>query len=91
MPYDETGKLLVRLAPRHFEKVLPVFLFRVGFDEHILRRVVHAAQIAYVHRVAAAPGLRRGFQKQDGRTGLAGHQGRTKGSVAPADDKDIRH
>ena len=40
------------------QQVLPVFLLRVGLDQHVLRRIVHAAQIARVRRIAAAPQTR---------------------------------
>ena len=55
----EPRELLVGGAAGDLQQVLPVLLFRIGVDQHVLRRVVHAAQVARVLRVAAAPFARR--------------------------------
>src|SRR5256885_11273933 len=46
------------------EQVLPELLFGVGLDQHVLGRVVHAAQVARVAGIAAAPVARRRLQQQ---------------------------
>ena len=51
----QAGHVFIGDAARDFEQVLPEFFFRVGLHQHILRGIVHAAQVAGVHRVAAAP------------------------------------
>ena len=44
----QSRQRLVGLSARHLEQVLPELFFRVGLHQHILRRVVHAAQVAGV-------------------------------------------
>jgi hypothetical protein len=61
-------------AAGDLQQVLPELLFGVGIDQHILRRVVHAAQVARVHRIAAAPFGRRGFKQHHAGACLARHQ-----------------
>jgi hypothetical protein len=78
-------ELLVGEPAGDLEQVLPELLFGIGLQQHVLRRVVHAAQVAHVHRVAAAPLKRRRFQQQHAGTGLARHQRRAQGGVAAAD------
>ena len=56
---DQAGELLVGQAAGHAQQVLPVLLLGVGVHQHVLRRVVHAAQVARVHAVAATPFARR--------------------------------
>jgi len=54
----QAREVFVRHAACDLEQVLPVLLFGIGIDQHVLRRIVHAAQVAGVLRVAAAPGFR---------------------------------
>lgn len=88
---DQAGQVLVGLPARHLQQVLPVFLFGVGLDQHALRRVVHAAQIARVLRIAPAPLARRRFQQQHAGAGFARHQGRAQRRVAPSYHQDVDH
>lgn len=85
----QARQLLVLLAARHFEQVLPELLFGVGVGKNILWRLVHAAQVAGVLRIAAAPFARRGFEELDRGASLARHQRSTKRGVAATDDQDI--
>jgi hypothetical protein len=87
----EPRELLVGEAAGDLQQVLPVFLFGIGADQHVLRRVVPAAQVAHVHRVAAAPVARRGFQQQHGHARLARHQGGAQRRVAASDDQSVHH
>ena len=59
----QTGQRLVGLAACHAKQVAPVFRFGIGVDQHVLRHVVHATQIARVLRIAAAPFARGGFEQ----------------------------
>ncbi|MCY1524454.1 hypothetical protein D9M68_593860 [compost metagenome] len=88
---DQARQVLVGQPARHLQQVLPVFLFGVGVDQHVLRRVVHAAQIARVLRIPAAPFARRRFQQQHAGAGFARHQGRAKRRVAPTYHQDVDH
>ena len=72
------------------EQVLPELLLRVGLGQHILRRVVHAAQVAGMGRIATAPGARRRFEQQYAGAGLARHERGAQGGVAASDDQNIR-
>ncbi len=67
------------------EQVLPVLFFRIGFNKYILRRIVHAAQIAGVLRITAAPFARCCFEQQYRCTRLARHQCGAQGRIAAAD------
>ena len=87
----QPGELLVGDAAGDLQQVLPVLFFRIGLGQHVLRLVVHAAQVARVDRVAAAPFLRRGLEQQHAGTGFARHQGGAQGSVAAADHEHIDH
>jgi|GEM_PF-4440224 len=78
----QARQLLVRLVARHFEQVLPELLFGVGVGKNILWRLVHAAQVAGVLRIAASPFARRGFEELDRGASLARHQRSTKRGVA---------
>ena len=78
-------------AAGDLEQVLPEFFFGVGFGQHVLRRVMHATQVARVHRVAAAPLARRRLEHQHAGAGFARHQGRAQGSVAATDHQNIQH
>jgi hypothetical protein len=75
--------VLVGQAAGHLEQVLPELFFGVGVDQHVLRRVVHAAQVARVGRVAAAPFARRGFEQQHAGAGLARHQRGAQAALPP--------
>ena len=88
-PDHEPRQALVGGAARHLEQVLPVLLFGIGIDQHILWRVVHAAQVARVLRVAAAPVARRGLEQQHRRARFARHQGRAQRGVAASDHQDV--
>ncbi|MNT32613.1 hypothetical protein D3C72_1685060 [compost metagenome] len=83
--------MLVGEAAGHLQQVLPVLLFRVGLDQHVLRRVVHAAQVAGVLRIAAAPLLGRGFQQQHRSAGLARHQRGAQRGIAATDNQYVYH
>ena len=78
-------------AAGDLEQVLPVLLFRVGLDQHVLRRIVHAAQVARVLRIAAAPFARRGLEQQHAGAGLARHQRGAQRGVAAADHQHVEH
>jgi hypothetical protein len=56
-------EVFIGQAAGDLQQVLPVLLFRIGLDQHVLRCVVHAAQVARVHGIAAAPFARRRFQQ----------------------------
>lgn len=84
-------EVLVGEAARHLQQVLPVLLFRVGIDQHVLRRVVHAAQVAGVLRIAAAPFFGRGLQQQHRSAGFARHQGGAQRGIAAADNQYVYH
>jgi hypothetical protein len=87
----QSRQCFVGLASRDLEQVLPELFFGISLGQHVLRCVVHAAQVAGVHAVAAAPFARRGFQQQHRRARLAGREGRTQRGVAAADDQHIDH
>ncbi len=87
----EPGQRLVRDAARDLQQVLPVLFFRIGADQHVLRAVVHATQVAGVLGVSAAPFARGRFQQQHRRAGFARHQGRAQRRVAAADYENIDH
>ena len=55
MPDSQARHVFVGQAAGDLQQVLPKFLFRIGLDQHILRRIVHAPQIARVNGVTAAP------------------------------------
>ena len=74
----------IGLAARDLEQVLPKLFFGVSARQHILRRIVHAAQVARVARVAAAPFARCGFQQQHAGARLARHQRCAQGGIAAA-------
>ena len=76
-------------AAGYFEQVLPVFLFGVGINQYILRCIMHAAQVAGVGGVAAAPCARCGLQQQHACPRFARHQGSAQGSITATDDQDI--
>jgi hypothetical protein len=82
---------LVGLAGGDLQQVLPELFLRVGLGQHVLRRVVHAAQVARVHRIAAPPRHRRRFEQQHAGTAFACGQGRTERGVAAADHENIDH
>jgi hypothetical protein len=86
-----TRQRLVGLAAGDLQQVLPELFFRVGLGQHVLRRVVHAAQVARVHRIAAAPLARCRFEHQHGRAGLACHQRGTQRGVATTDHEHVQH
>ena len=73
------------------EQVLPVLLFRIGLGQHVLRLIMHAAQVAGMHRVAAAPFARCRFQHQHAGAGLARGERRAQRRIAAADDEDVKH
>jgi len=85
----QAGQLLVGDAACDFEQVLPEFLFGVGVHQHVLRGIMHAAQIAGVARVTSAPLTRGGFEQAHARARFGGHQGRTQGGVAAANHQHI--
>jgi len=85
----QARQVFVGQAARHLEQVLPILFFGVGLNQHILRRIVHAAQVARVGRVAAAPGARGRFKQQHAGTGLARHQRGAQGGVATANHQDV--
>ena len=76
-------------ATGDLKQVLPKFFFGVGLGQHVLRRIVHATQVARVHGVATAPFTRCGFKQQHARPGLARCQRRTQGGVAAANHQNI--
>ena len=76
-------------APGHLEQVLPVFFFGVGLYQHILRRIVHTAQVAGVGGVATAPCAGGGLQQQHAGTCFTRHQRGTQGGIATTDDQNI--
>lgn len=90
-PDHQPRQFLVGLPARDLEQVLPEFLFRVRVNQYILRRIVHASQVASVLRVATTPFTRRSLQQQHTGPRLAGHQRRAKGSIPAANDKHIDH
>jgi hypothetical protein len=47
-PDHQPGEGLVGVAAGDLQQVLPELLFRIGLEQHVLRRVVHAAQVAGV-------------------------------------------
>jgi len=83
--------VFVGLPARHLEQVLPVFFFGIRVDQHVLRRIVHAAQVARVLRVSAPPFLWRRFQQQHAGAGFARHQGRAQRRIAPTNHQDVNH
>jgi hypothetical protein len=83
------ASVFVGLAAGDLEQVLPELFFRVGLGQHVLRRVVHAAQVARVHRVAAAPGAGSCLQQHDAAARLARDQCRTQGCIAATNDQYI--
>jgi hypothetical protein len=85
----DPGHRLVGEPAGDLEQVLPVLLLGVGLGEHILRRLVHAAQVAGVHGVAAAPLAGRRLQQQHAGAGLAGGDRRAQRGVAAAHHQDI--
>ena len=88
----QTGQVLVGQAACDFEQVLPELFFRVGIDQHVLRRIVHAAQVTGMARIAAAPLTWCRFEQHHAGTGFTGHEGRTQGRVAAANHQNIhRH
>ena len=87
----EARELFVGDAAGDLEQVLPEFLFRIGVHEDILRCLVHAAEVARVLRIAAAPFAWRGFEQHDAGTGFACHQRRAQRSVAATDHQHIHH
>jgi hypothetical protein len=89
MADHQAREVFVGDAAGDFQQVLPELLFGIGLDQHVLRRVVHAAQVARVGGIAAAPGARRGFEQQHAGAGLARHERGAQGRVAAADDQDI--
>lgn len=82
----QARELFVGLAPGDLEQVLPELLFRVCLDQHILRGVMHAAQVARVLGIATTPGAGCGFEQQHAGSGLARHQRGTEGGITPSDD-----
>ena len=84
-------QLFVGLAAGDLEQVLPILLLRVSAGQHILRRLVHAAQIARVAGVATAPFTRRRLQQQHAGARLACHQRGTQRGIAAANDQYIDH
>jgi hypothetical protein len=87
----EPRQRLVGDAAGHLQQVLPVFLFGIGADQHVLRRVVHAAQIAGVLRVAAAPFARGRFEQQHRSACFARHQRGAERGIAAADHEYVDH
>jgi hypothetical protein len=83
------AKVFVGLPTRHFEQVLPELFFRVGIHQHVLRGIVHAAQVAGMARIAATPLTRRCLQQLHAGAHLGSHEGRTQGGVAAADHQHI--
>ena len=81
--------MLVGDSAGDLEQVLPVLFFGIGFGQHILRRIVHAAQIAGVARIAPAPLAGRGFQQQHAAARFARHDGGAQGGIATTDDEHI--
>ena len=45
---DRPREVLVAVATGDLEEVLPELLFRIGIDQHVLGRIMHAAQVARV-------------------------------------------
>ena len=86
----QSRHVLVGEAASHFEQVLPKLFFWVGVDQHILRCIVHTAQIACVHRVATTPFTRRRFEHHDTGASFFGHQRRTQRGIATTNDQDIQ-
>ena len=82
--------VLVGEAASHFEQVLPKLFFWVGVDQHILRCIVHAAQIACVHGIATTPLKRGRLEHHDTGARFSGHQRRTQSSVATTNHQDIQ-
>jgi len=82
---------LVRLATGDHEQVLPELLFGVGLGQHVLRHVVHAAQVARMARIAAAPCARRSPEQQHRCACLARDERRTMCGVAATDHEDVDH
>ncbi|MNV64220.1 hypothetical protein D3C71_1568510 [compost metagenome] len=87
----QARQVFVGQPARHLEQVLPELFLRVGIDQHVLRRIVHAAQVAGVGGIAAAPGAWGGFEQQHAGARLARHQGSAQGGIAAADDQYIDH
>ena len=88
----QAGQVFVGQAARDLEQVLPKLFFRIGIDQHVLRRIVHATQVARVARIATAPLTRSRLEQHHAGTGFAGHERCTQGSVAAANHQNIdRH
>ena len=87
----ETRQRLVGLAAGDLLQVLPELLFRVGVDQHVLWRIVHAAKVAGVLRVASAPLPRRRFQKNHRGPRLASRQRSAECGVASPNDQHVHH
>jgi hypothetical protein len=90
LPDRDSRERLVRQAARDLEQILPVLLFGIGIDEHVLRRIVHAADVAGMRRIATAPGPGRALRQHRGPR-LAGHQRCAKSGVSSADHENIEH
>jgi hypothetical protein len=83
-------EMLVGPAAGDLEQVLPVLLLGVGLHQHVLRCIVHAAQVARVHascrharRAARPPAAARARRLR-----AAVSRGTQRG-VAAADDEDV--
>src|SRR5688572_21786450 len=88
---DQARKMFVGVSCRHFQQVLQELFLGIRIDQHILGRIVHAAQVARVRRVAATPLTRRRFDQQHARSCFSSHQRCAKRRVATADYKNIMH
>ena len=63
----------------------------LDFDELVVGRIVHAAQITRVLRITAAPFLRRRLEKQNRCAGFSRHQRSAKCGVTTANHQDVCH
>ena len=79
----QTSQTLVGQSASHREQILPVLLLRIRVDQHVLRSIVHAAQVAHVHRIATAPRFRGRLHEQYVGTGFARDKRRAKAALPP--------
>ncbi|CNT91394.1 Uncharacterised protein [Salmonella enterica subsp. enterica serovar Bovismorbificans] len=62
---DQSRQRFVGVAVGDSPQILPEFLFRIAFYQHILRRIMHTAQVSCVLRISAAPFPRGSLQQQN--------------------------
>ena len=82
-------QMFIRLAAGHAQQIVPIFLFQIGFGQHIGGRGMKCAQIARVPAIAAAHCARRVFHQQYAGPGPACRNGGGKRSIAATRNQHI--